>query len=379
MLRKIALTLCALVVIAFGAGIVTYLATGPQAPAAGSVSAQWLQPGPYATATLDTVFIDQSRATPANRDYAGAAERTLATTLWYPTNAEGAHPLVIHSHGFTSTRTDLGYAAQLLASHGYVVAAPDYPLTFGGAPGGPNSVDVINQPADVTFLIDSIIALNGDAKPFAGSIDTARIGLMGYSLGGLTTEIATYHPTLRDTRIAAAVSIAGPTVGFTKAFFTTTDAPFLMIAGTLDHLINFDANAAPIPSLIDNGNLLAIEGGTHLGFGAIAEPTFRFMKHPDSLGCAAVLANLDTDPNETILLLGGAAEGIVPDPSAPGVCSITPDEQALHPGEQQMITSVGVLAFFESVFGADSTSREAAERALIDGLDSDFAAARIAQ
>ena len=68
MLRKIALTLCALVVLAFGAGLITYLATGPQAPAAGSVSAKWLQPGPYATATLDTVFVGQRRATHANRD-----------------------------------------------------------------------------------------------------------------------------------------------------------------------------------------------------------------------------------------------------------------------------------------------------------------------
>ncbi len=379
MLRKIALTLCALVVLAFGAGLITYLATGPQAPAAESVSAQWLQPGPYATATLDTVFVDQSRATPANRDYAGTDERTLTTTLWYPTNAEGAHPLVIHSHGFTSTRTDLSYAAELLASHGYVVAAADYPLTFAGAPGGPNSVDVINQPGDVSFLIDSIIALNGDAKPFAGSIDTARIGLMGYSLGGLTTEIATYHPTLRDPRIAAAVSIAGPTVGFTGTFFSHSDVPFLMIAGTLDHLINFDANAAPIPSLIDNGSLLAIDGGTHLGFGAVSEPLFRFMKHPDGLGCAAVLANLDTDPNDTILLLGGAAEGIVPDPSAPGVCSITPDEQALHPGEQQMITSVGVLAFFESVFGNDDATRASASQVISSSLSTDFAAANTPQ
>lgn len=377
MLRKLVLSLCVFVVLAFGALIIIYVATGPQSPAADSVSAKWLQPGPFATATVDTVFVDRSRPTPANRDFTGAAERTLATTLWYPTEADAELPLVIHSHGFTSTRTDLSYAAELLASHGYVVAAADYPLTFAGAPGGPNSVDVINQPADITFLIDSIIALDGDAKPFVGDIDTARIGLMGYSLGGLTTEIATYHPTLRDPRIAAAVSIAGPTVGFTDTFFATADVPFLMIAGTLDHLINFDTNAAPIPKLIDNGSLLAIKGGTHLGFGAIADPMFRFMKHPDSLGCAAVLANLDTDPNETILLLGGAAEGIVPDPGAPAVCEITPDGPALHPGEQQRITSVGVVTFFESVFAGSPAQRASAATALGQALPRDFDAVGI--
>jgi dienelactone hydrolase len=311
------------------------------------------------TASSDKVFVDSSRGTAANRDYSGAANRTLATTLWYPLDSEESHPLVIHSHGFTSARNDLSYVAELLASHGYVVAAADYPLTHGGAPGKPNAVDVVNQPADVSFLIDSVSALSGPEKPFSGSIDASRIGLMGYSLGGLTTELATYHPTLRDPRVAAAASIAGPTAGFTADFFKTSDIPFLMIAGSLDYLINFEANAATIPNLVENG----------------ADPMFRFMRHPDSLGCAAVLANLDSDPNDSLNQLGGAAEGIVVDPTAPQVCEITPDEKALHPGEQHMITSIAILAFFESQFSPSAAAREQAASALAVSLPTEFAAA----
>ena len=102
---------------------------------------------------------------------------------------------------------------------------------------------------------------------------------------------------------------------------------------------------------------------------------FRFMRHPDSLGCAAVLANLDSDPNDSLNQLGGAAEGIDVDPTAPQVCEITPDEKALHPGEQHMITSIAILAFFESQFSPYAAAREQAARALTVSLPTEFAAA----
>ena len=47
------------------------------------------------------------------------------------------------------------YLAEQLASLGYVVVAVDYPLTNGLAPGGPDVKDVVNQLADVSFLIDT--------------------------------------------------------------------------------------------------------------------------------------------------------------------------------------------------------------------------------
>ena len=82
-----------------------------------------------------------------------------------------------------SERTDLGYNAELLASYGYVVVAANFPLTAGGTAGGPNANDLVNQPSDVSFLIDSVLQLSGEAKSFAGEIDSSRIALMGYSLG----------------------------------------------------------------------------------------------------------------------------------------------------------------------------------------------------
>ena len=87
---------------------------------------------------------------------------------------------------------------------------------------------------------------------------------MGYSLGGITTTLATYHPRLRDPRVAAAISIAGPSAGLVSKFYETTDVPFMMIPGTLDALIDFEYNAAVIPKRVQNSVLIGIEGGAHL-------------------------------------------------------------------------------------------------------------------
>ena len=240
-------------------------------PAADSESARRLASGPHRVATFDTVFVDASRPTDANGDFAGSPERTLAATLWYPEGAAAAHPLLVYSHGFMSMRSENAPLTALLASHGYVVVAVDYPLTNFGAPGGPNVRDAVNQPDDVRFVIDRVLAWEPGERPFAGEIDRERIGAVGLSLGGLTTTLATFHPRLRDPRIAAAVSIAGPAAMFSPAFFATADVPFLMIAGTGDAMIAYESNAAPIPRMVRSGGLVSIEGASHAGFSAFAE------------------------------------------------------------------------------------------------------------
>ena len=272
LLKRIGLVLGGLLLVLIVGLFVTFLATNPEQPAADSSSAQWLQAGPYEVVSVDKTFVDSTRATMANNEFPGASSRTLNTTVWYPQNTQANHPLIIHSHGFVSTRSDISYVAELLASHGYVVAAADYPLTNGSAPGGPNAFDVIEQPHDISFLIDAILNLEGPDKPFAGTIDTSRIGLTGYSLGGLTTTLATFHPRWRETRVSAAVSIAGPIAAFTEGFYRTTNTPFLAILGTSDALVDYSANGLIVPDRISSASLMTIAGGSHLGFASTAEP-----------------------------------------------------------------------------------------------------------
>ena len=349
-----------------------YISSNPEPPPADSSSAAWLRAGPFSVGQTELVFIDVTRATSENNGIAAAPDRILPTTLWYPQDAEGSHPLIIHSHGFVSSRTDLAYLAEQLASYGYVVAAADFPLTSGATEGGANANDVINQPEDISFLIDSIISLADGDKPFPGNIDGNRIGLTGYSLGGFTTSLATYHPRLHDDRIAAAVSIAGLSAVLTNKFYQTRTVPFLMIAGTADALVDHASNAAIIPERISNGELLTIAGGSHLGFMGLSEPLLRFTNNPDSLGCYAVLSNLDEDPSAIFAILGSIDDGIYLDPDTPGVCESPHLQKAAHPGRQQMITQLAVLSFFESVFAENEGDRESARQQLTVAIARDF-------
>jgi predicted dienelactone hydrolase len=357
---------------------VAYRASAPVPPPAGSESARLLDPGPLPVASVDRTFVDRSRATNANGDFAGAPERTLEATLWFPRGASGRHPLLVYSHGFMSRRSENVPLAELLASHGYVVVSMDYPLTNGGAPGGPTVADAVNQPGDVRFAIDRILGWSEGERPFAGEIDADRIGALGLSLGGLTTELVSFHPRLRDPRIRAALSIAGPAAFFDERFFGTTDIPFLMVAGTGDAMVDYQRNAATIPSKVVHGGLLSIANGSHAGFAAISDGfPLRLLDNPDSLGCLALSRNLEQRKVENPFEgLGGPEDGVVFGDHPPLPCQHGVPARALAPGRQQMITRLAALAFFESAFSPDAAVRAAKDGYLRETLAREWPEAR---
>jgi dienelactone hydrolase len=328
----------------------------------------------------DFVFVDTSRRTDANGDFPGAPERRLEATLWYPAAKPGPHPLLVYSHGFMSMRRENAPLAELLASHGYVVVSVDYPLTNMNAPGGPNVADAVNQPGDVRFVIDRVLGFREGERPFAGEIDRDRIGALGLSLGGLTTTLVSFHPRLRDPRIAAAVSIAGPAALFSPAFFATADVPFLMIAGTKDAMVDYGLNAAPTVAKIRRGGVLSIAGASHAGFAAFADMfPLRLLGNPDRIGCAALMRNLDgaADPaRNPFANLGRAEDGVVIDPSTPLPCRGGAPADALAAGRQLMITRLAALAFFESQFARDPAERASQQAFLAETLPRDFPEAR---
>jgi predicted dienelactone hydrolase len=369
----------AAVLLALGVSLaVAYRASAPEPPPGGSESARRLAPGPLAVASVDRTFVDRSRTTDANGDFAGAPERTLVATLWAPQGDAGPHPLLVYSHGFMSMRSENVPLAELLASHGYVVVSMDYPLTNGGAPGGPNVADAVNQPGDVRFAIDQVLGWNAEERPFAGEIDRERIGVLGLSLGGLTTELVSFHPRLRDPRIRAALSIAGPAAFFDERFFATADLPFLMVAGTGDAMIDFEKNAATIPQKIGRGGLLAIRGASHAGFASIADGfPLRLLGNPDSLGCWALTSNLAAREVENPFTgFGGPEDGVVFDGPPRMPCQKGVPDEALAAGRQLMITRLAALAFFESVFSEDAAERAAYDSYLRDTLPREWPEAR---
>ena len=355
-MKVLRLLLVLVVLTAAGVGV-ALVATRPTPLDPGTTSAARLAPGPFAVSTTDFTWVDETRPTAANGDFAGSADRTFAVTLWSPEGAPGPHPLLVYSHGFMSNRHGGSHLAEHMASHGYVVVATDYPLSHFGAPGGPNAMDVVNQPGDVSFLIDSVLGLTADARPFEGGIDRGRIGVMGLSLGGLTTTLAAFHPDLGDPRIAVAISIAGPSAMFGPDYFDQADVPFLMIAGTHDAMIRYEENGAPIPDRITDGGLVTLDEASHAAFSSIAAGPMRLLGNPDGLGCQSLVANLDLEPgDDPFPNLGGPSEGLLDASDATMPCEVTFDD-AMSAGRQHWLTTLAVRAFFGQHFAADPGER----------------------
>src|SRR6202035_5291617 len=85
---------------------------------------------------------------PAATDIAGAP----------PARAEGPFPLIVFGHGFAVTPATYSRLLQSWTRAGFVVAAPVFPLGNARAPGGPNEADLVNQPADMSFVISHMLA-----------------------------------------------------------------------------------------------------------------------------------------------------------------------------------------------------------------------------
>ncbi len=239
-----------------------------------AAQAEFAERGPFAVASMDLEFVDTSRTTAANRDFGGAAERRLAVRVWYPVDAGlagtespapasgGPFPLLGYAHGFTSGRGGAAPVGEHLVSHGYVVIAPDFPLSWGGAPGGPVASDIANQPGDLGFVMQSLIGLE---HPVAAAIDAERQGIFGLSLGGATVVVSAFHPRLGLDFIDAAVALA-PATCFAGPDFYGDPPPIMIVGATADELVPFDESpertfgTAPGPQ-----TLVALDGGTHVG------------------------------------------------------------------------------------------------------------------
>jgi predicted dienelactone hydrolase len=326
-------------------------------------TADYVADGHYGIGVHTFTFVDTTRATPPNKSYPGAPSRTLVVEVWYPSSqeggpftdppaAKGAFPLVLHSHGFMDGRRGEGYLGEHLASRGYIVAAPDYPLSNGGAPGGSTITDTAQQPLDARFVIDQLLAQSADAgSPLAGAIDSQRIAASGLSLGGLTTLLLAQHPTSRDPRLKAALAIAPPSCMFTAPFFAGATVPLLFLHGESDMIVPLAQNSArAYPLSQAPSELVVLKNGSHTGFAGPAALLDQSM-HLDRLGCSAISGATDVSSFAT---LGTEAQGISADPNVcPMPCTSEPVDPALDAERQQALTKAVAQAFFDAHLAAD--------------------------
>lgn len=343
----------------------------------GNISRQLFQTGDYRVQLELFEAEDTTRATAANGRYTGSPTRALKGKLWRPYVARdaqgGPFPLLVYSHGYMSFHQEGAYLAEFMASHGYVVVAVDFPLSNYFAPGGSALGDVVNQPGDVSFVITQVLERNRqEADSLYRQIDEQRIGVLGLSLGGMTTELVTFHPSLRDDRIRAAVSIAGPSRMFTEQFFSGVTVPFMMIAGEGDAIVPYSQNALPMREKDKDSVLVTIQDGSHAGFAGISAILFRWANNPDTFGCSSMKGKVERNDKPFEPLIDESI-GVIRSERA-GYCENYKNlPRAVRPARQQMFTTLAVFSFFESIFNPGSQARDAMAQYLLQVLPAENA------
>ena len=219
---------------------------------------------PYGVSTSQITLVDPTRPTPAAGNLAATAERTVEVWLTLPETDEAA-PLVVFSHGMSGHARKFEDLHRVWAEAGYAVAAPVFPLSNDGVEGSWGNIhDVPNQPGDVSFVLDELLALSSDASSeFAGRFDPNRVGASGLSAGGFTTYGVAVDAEWRDPRFVAAVVMSAPLNRTAELFDPTDDFPLLIIHGDSDLLIRVEQAQIAYRALNAPRYLIVLLGGGH--------------------------------------------------------------------------------------------------------------------
>ena len=357
--------------------------------AVSATAALWLEAGAFAVGQEEGEYVDTTRATPANGSFEELPSRSLTTSIWYPSEGSGTveepetdaalasgagpRPLILYAHGFSSNRNENGTLAALLASRGFVVLAMDFPLTKLTAKGSANAADVLNQPGDLRFLLDMILARSADpGDPLRGAIDPERIGLIGVSLGAMSSVMMAFHESELDERIKVIATVAAPGCYLPPDFFAGRSIPIAIVHGGSDAVVPYMEHGPPMFEAAQAPKLfVGIEGGTHTAIAGIGTDMIASFDHPEIVGCHAMSINASVTPEALATLAsqsGGEAEAVIRE-RRPDPCYMAPDFfPAIDVYRQIELIKLTFVPFFELILGSDSAVQAAATAFLFEQL-----------
>ena len=320
-----------MLLLSLGCAPVEQVTPAPPAPQPPQEATAADAPGPYSigVSTIETVADGEGkgRSFPVEIWYPASPERDAEPTIYTlylgalkaaefasplgavrdaPLDRRGApHPVVVFSHGYGGTRLQSIYLTEYLASHGFVVAAPDHVgNTFAEQVNSAAALTDLEaarlRPGDVSRSLDALLvrSANWPADLLAFGADPERVGVAGHSFGGFTTfRIAggsidldaadaacsaepdhvfckgwpgeTPMPaSARDERFMAALPQApGGALVFEPNGLSDVAVPTMIQAGTKDKTTPYDEEAtAPYGLLPKPGYLLSIEDAGHFSF-----------------------------------------------------------------------------------------------------------------
>ncbi len=289
-----------------------------------------------ASASRQIRLVDESRPVKASMGFVGSPSRRIDVRVWQPAG-HGPFPLVIYSHGTFGSADNAMHIVEHLVAHGYIVAAPDYPLTSSAAftkVRFADISDVAQQTRDVKFIIDRLLA---DAE-IGPRIDAAKIGTTGHSLGAVTSYFTVFGQQTRDPRIAATALIVGgdpvesalmSDMGLLGTGHAAVRVPALFLSAEKDVFARITGRPYASYSRIEGPKTeVMIKGGVHVWFRGTPEVPADG-KNPDCL----------------------FFERMMPGQVMPG-CETRGG--LIDPARQQAITRDALLAFFDGYLKKDA-------------------------
>jgi alpha-beta hydrolase superfamily lysophospholipase len=205
-------------------------------------------------------MVDPTRATVAD-GHQISPYRTLTTEVWMP-EVTGRRPLVVFAAGFRVGPAPYTTLLEGWARHGYIVAAPEFPLTDASV-AGPNldEGDLSNEPGDVRFVTDTLVSqmpsrIDPDRVAVAGHSDGAEVALALGAEAGPPGE-----PVYRAVIAMSPQPLPGP----------GRNPPLLVVQGTADTINPFARGystwmQAEAPKYLDvlhgAGHLTPLEAGS---------------------------------------------------------------------------------------------------------------------
>ncbi|MFC4258182.1 alpha/beta hydrolase family protein [Marinobacter lacisalsi] len=172
-------------------------------------------------------------------------------TIHYPTGTSGTMAAIVVIPGFVSPESSIAWWGPKLASHGFVVMTID---TNSGFDQPPSRATQLNN------ALDYLIEQNSSSRsPISGMIDTDRLGVMGWSMGGGgTLRVAT------EGRVSAAIPLAP--WDSSSLQFRSIDTPTLIFACENDSTAPVRSHADPFYEAIPDSTAKAfveLNGGGH--------------------------------------------------------------------------------------------------------------------
>ena len=217
----------------------TATGSGPS-PSPRSTDAPLGSPGRYQVGTQQLTFTEPAHTGPSGQSL---GPRTLVTQVDYPLApssgsqpAAGPLPLIVFGPGYLQCVDAYGELLQTWASAGYVVAAVTFPVTNCDLGNAANESDLVNQPADMSAVISSMLSLSEQQHGlFGGLLSAQEIGVAGQSDGGDTVAALAANTCCMDHRLKAAAVLSGAEWPAMRGqYFPGGTPPMLFTQGNAD-------------------------------------------------------------------------------------------------------------------------------------------------